>query len=305
VEFGLAVNIREPIEEIRAIVQTCINSDVSQVWVTDYPATRYSPIVAAVLAKDIHNMRFGIGLLSPLLHPVDQIKRTIKSLISRYGERFDILIGPGDRTALARIGVDYGDIDTLVSRLVDDAIEIKRYISERGFESRVFLAAQGSKMISESKKTDGVLLNYTSVEQTKWAQEQLGNVASEFIVSVFPPTFISRTNKCDSSLEIKRGAAMVILGLSQSVMNGLSVDESISTAKELHKKKGYIHRQVIDAISDQALQEFSICTTERELIKYLEKMKAIGTDMVVFGPPAGKQKETVEKLVSAVGKMST
>lgn len=301
-EFGLAVNIREPIEEIREIVQTCINSDITQVWITDYPATRYSPIVATALAKDIQNMRFGIGLLSPLLHPFNQIKRTLKSLISRYGERFDVLIGPGDRTALARVGVDYGDVDTFVSRLVEGAVEIKTYILEEGFESSVFLAAQGPKMISESKKTDGVLLNYTSAEQTQWAQEQLGDVTSEFVVSVFPPTYISRSDMCDTPFEIKRAAAMVILGLSRSAMEGLSIDESVSEAKALHGEKGYIDKEVIDAINSETLKQFSICKPEENLARYVQKMKAIGTDMIVFGPPAGKDKGTVEKLVSAVRK---
>ncbi|MFO7837854.1 MAG: hypothetical protein R6V83_14515 [Candidatus Thorarchaeota archaeon] len=302
-EFGLAVNIRESIEEIREIIQASKGSNINQIWVTDYPATRYAPIVAAALAKETQSMRFGMGLLSPLLHPLDQIKRTIQSLISRYGERFDILIGPGDRFALANVGVDYGEIDTLVNRLVDDAIELKSYVSEEGFDCRVFMAAQGPKMIAESMKTDGVILNYSSMEHIKWALNRLDNVSSEFIVSVFPPTHITQNNECEFSYEVKRAAAMVILGLSQSAIKELSIDESLSDAKQLHRDKGYIDREVLEAISQESLQKFSLCTTEVGVQEYLKQIESIGTDMVVFGPPVGKEKSNVKQLLCALNEM--
>lgn len=299
-ELGLAVNIRESIDEIQAIVRLCKGSAIKQVWVTDYPATRYAPVVAASLAKEIQDIRFGIGLLSPLLHPVEQIKRAIKSLVSQYGERFDVLVGPGDRFALSRVGVDYGDIDTLVSRLVDDAVELRKYVSEQGLGARVFMAAQGPDMITESRKTDGVILNYTSVEHTKWAMSKLENLDPEFVVGVFAPTYVRENDDCVLPFDIKRAAAMVIMGLSQSAMKELSVNGSIRDAKQMHREKGYIDHEVIDSISDKAVQKFSVCTTEEGLSRYIQEMDGIGTDMIVFGPPAGKEKEIVGNIASGL-----
>jgi len=299
-EWGIAINLREPVSDI---VEKAVEADqggIDTVWVTDFPATRLSPILASTIAQNTKNCRIGVGLLSPLLYSPTHILQMMTTLIELHGARFDLLLGPGDRPKLRDIGVDYGDIATLVERMREFVTTIREGLEEHD-ATRVFLGAQGQKMIEASTCSNGVLLNYSDSEMIQWAIATLGKRPQGFKIGAFPPSLIGSSKKCDEHPGIKTSAAVVALGLNSSIQSRFELKEELQPAIDKMKKYG-LTQDVVEMIDQEILDRFSLCGDIDENTNQLESYKQMGVDMVVFGPPQGTSLKGVKQLVEAKSK---
>jgi hypothetical protein len=296
--WGLAVNIYDTVQRI---VEKCIIADqggIDWLWVTDFPAVRHAPSLAAVVAENVMKSRIGVGLVSPLLYGSERIVQFMSTLIDNYGERFDLLIGPGDRTQLSRIGVKYGNVSTLVTRLVSDVTKIRNELDERGYSGvRVWLGAQGPKMIAASINADGVLLNYTDPEMLRWALTVLGDIPKGFQVGAFPPSFVAKNPDCSKESGLRKSAATVAMGLGRSVALEFGLMDKLSAARSSLRQKGCVDQDIVDAIDEATLKRFALCTTPEGACDYVKTLERMGLDMVTFGPPQGTSRKLVKNLV--------
>jgi len=296
--WGLAVNVYDTVQRI---VEKCVIAEqggIDWLWVTDFPAVRHAPSLASVIAENVKRSRIGVGLVSPLLYRPKQIVQFMSTLIDNYGERFDLLIGPGDRPQLSRIGVEFGNMFTLVTRLVRDVTKIRDELEKRGYEGvRVWLGAQGPKMIAASINADGVLLNYTDPEMLRWALSVLGDIPKGFQVGAFPPAFIAENPDCGKEHGLRKSAATVAMGLGQSVALKFGLMDTLSAARRSLRQKKGIDQDVVDAIDEATLKRFALCTTPEGACDYVKTLAGIGLDMVTFGPPQGTSRRLVKSLV--------
>jgi hypothetical protein len=219
------------------------------------------------------------------------------TLIETYGQRFDLLLGPGDRSKLREIGVDYGDISTLVERMHESVIRIRHGLEEYN-TSRVFLGAQGQKMIEASTCSNGVLLNYSDPEMIRWAITVLRNKPKGFKIGIFPPSSIGPSKKCDEHLGIKTSAALVALGLSRSSMRRFGLKEELQPVVDKMKKIG-LTQDIVEMLNQETLDRFSLCGDIETNTNQLKLYEQIGVEMVVYGPPQGASLKGVKQLVDA------
>jgi len=296
-EWGIAINLREPVSEIVEKAVEAEQGGIDTVWVTDFPATRLSPVLASTIAQKTKNCRIGIGLLSPLIYSPIHILQMMTTLIEMHGERFDLLLGPGDRPKLRDIGVDYGDISTLVERICDSVTTVREGLKEYD-ASRVFLGAQGKKMIEASTCSNGVLLNYSDSEMIRWAITTLGDKPQGFKIGAFPPSLISSSKKCDENQGIKTSAAVVALGLNRSTMRRFGLKEELQPAIDSMRKYG-LTQEVVEMIDQEILDRFSLCGDFEANISQLESYEQMGVEMVVYGPPQGASLKGVKQLADA------
>jgi len=296
-EWGIAINLREPTSEIIEKVKVADRGGIETIWVTDFPATRLSPILASIIAKNTKNCRIGVGLLSPLIYKPSHILQMLTTLIEMHGERFDLLLGPGDKARLRDIGVDYGNISTLVERMKDSVIEIREGLKEYN-TTQVFLGAQGQKMIRASTCANGVLLNYSDSGMVQWAITTLGKMPQDFKIGIFPPSMIGSSKMCNEHLGIKTSAAVVALGLSPSILRRFGLKEKLQPAIDKMRKYG-LTQDLIEMIDQEILDRFGLCGDIQSNNDQLEFYRKIGVDMVVFGPPQGASLKGVEQLVDA------
>ena len=188
-EWGIAINLRESVAEIVEKAVVADDGGIHTVWLTDFPATRFSPALASVVAEKTKHCRIGVGLLSPLLYSPSHIVQMMSTLIETHGEGFDLLLGPGDRTKLREIGVSFGLVSTIVERMTDAVMKIREGLNEYP-DCRIFLGAQGPKMIKASTYSDGVLLNYSDPEMIQWAMSLLEESRDPFMIGIFPPSLV-------------------------------------------------------------------------------------------------------------------
>ncbi|MFW9787328.1 MAG: LLM class flavin-dependent oxidoreductase [Candidatus Thorarchaeota archaeon] len=298
-KWGVALNVRDGISETIRKAEIADKGGLDQVWVTDFPALRYAPTVAAAIAESTSSCRVGVGLVSPLLYSTTHIAQFMSTLIDTYGERFDLLLGPGDRLALASVGVSY-TAKTMVDKTKDALDEIKQTISEAGHKSSVLLGAQGPVMIKASLKADGVLLNYSDIEMVKWALRQMEDQATDdFHLGVFPPTFVGDCQDIMRNQGISGSAAMVAIGLSSVVSEAFGIRDRIEAARKVLKKSGQIDSEVIKTLGSEVLRKFAFCGPSEQLEVYMKTLEKLSISSIVFGPPQGVRKQGVQTLASA------
>ncbi|MGY5880935.1 MAG: LLM class flavin-dependent oxidoreductase [Candidatus Thorarchaeota archaeon] len=300
-EWGIAINLRETVSEIIEKTKIADQGGIETIWITDFPATRLSPVLASVVAKNTENSRIGVGLLSPLIYSPSHILQMMTTLIETYGERFDLLLGPGDRVKLGEIGASYGKITTLVARMSDAATSIREGLSEYK-DCRVFVGAQGPKMIEASTCSDGVLLNYSDSEMIQWAISLLEGRPNGFKIGVFPPSLIGSSKSCSEHMGIKTSAAVVALGLSASIMRKFGLTEYLQSALERMKEQG-LTNEVVEMLDQNILDRFSLCASVEQITERLVDYQRLGVDMVVYGPPLGASPKGVQRLVDAKNRL--
>jgi hypothetical protein len=221
------------------------------------------------------------------------------TLTESYGERFDLLLGPGDRYALESIGIESSPKISL-KKTKEALREIRGGLSELGHNCRVLLGAQGPKMIEASLDADGVLLNYTDLEMAKWAVDQIGDrITENFQLGLFPPALIGPCERIRDNPAISHSAAMVAIGLGKSVADEFGLSSSLDGARKLLKEHREINEEVIAAVGEEILKRFAFCGTQEQLKEYTNELEKIGYLNVVFGPPVGMSKKGVETLLSA------
>jgi hypothetical protein len=273
----------------------------SSLWITDFPAIRTAAPLAAAVAVNTDSCRIGVGLLSPDLYGTDQITQQLSTLVANFGDRFDVLIGPGDARVQNRIGVRPRVDSTPVSRTVGAALQIRRNLQSLGHRSRVLLGAQGPKMIEASIELDGVLLNYSDREMIKWAITRLKGRRDGFLIGAFPPTCISSGADFNSHVPIRRAAAMVALGLAHSVRKQFQLEEDLHDAQLALDRTGRLDEDVIDLIDTRILKRFAICKEKKSLCTYLRELKEMGVGLVVLGPPLCMSQDGIEAVIETNG----
>lgn len=297
--WGVALNVRDGISETLRKADVVDQGGIDQLWVTDFPAKRYAPVVAAAIAERTTSCRIGVGLVSPLLYSSTNIVQFMSTLADNYGERFDLLLGPGDRQALTSIGVSHS-AKQMVDKTKRALEEIKHGLSKTGHRCSVLLGAQGPVMIKASLNADGVLLNYSDLEMVEWALSQIKeDVAEDFHLGIFPPTYVGDCQDIESNQGVSFSAAMVALGLGSAVSESFGIRDQIEAARNLLKKRGQIDLGIVKSLGNEILQRFAFCGTSEHLSDYIKTLEGLGISSIVFGPPQGIRKRGVDILVQA------
>jgi hypothetical protein len=298
VKWGVALNVRDKLSDTLRKAEIADRGGIDQVWVTDFPAVRYAPAVAAVIAERTDSCRIGVGLMSPLLYSSKHIVQSMSTLIDSYGDRFDLLLGPGDKYALANIGVSHTS-KLMADKTVAALDEIVQELSETEHSVSILLGAQGPRMIKASMKADGVLLNYSDLEIIEWALTQIKNeVPDEFQLGIFPPAFIGDCD-FDTNQGVAFSAAMVAIALNRTVSKSFGLLDRISAARVLVRERGNIDSEVVKSLGKDVLERFAFCGTIEHLRDYVKALEELGISSVVFGPPQGVRKKGTEILVDA------
>jgi hypothetical protein len=271
---------------------------MDSVWITDYPAVRLSPVLASIIAQATEQIRISVGLLSPFIYPSAQIVQFMSTLISHHGDRFDLLIGPGDKTRLADIGIDLGSGASAVRKMAKSIANIQNGLLDHK-DCHIFLAAQGKKMIETSTASDGVILNYSDVEMIRWAIARLGDRPDSFELGVFPPTLIVDSVQQNDPYGIRASAGIVALGMSPSMIRRFGLSKSLDSAASLLREKGKVDEDVINLIDKSVTDRFCIYGDIKGVCNRLKLLQDVGVKTVVFGPPQGTTFEGIKQIVQA------
>jgi len=298
--YGLAVNINETTTEI---IKKSIQAEqlgLDYVWIADTPAQRYPFTAASAIAANTKTLRLGLGLLSPFLYAPEQIANGFSTLVETYGNRFELLIGPGDRYQLQRVGVSLSHLQGITNYILDSKKKIEKRLRENRIKGKVWLGAQGPRMLGIAHYFDGVLLNYASPDSIKWAISKVGRANKrEFQIGVYAPSYVysSLDKKAYNLLRI--ASAVVALGASKVVLKEFGMHEKIVAAKE-KMEAGASLESVLNEIPPEIVGVFSIFKRTRELKSYVFELSRLGIKHVVFSYPQNFSEKTIKDLAKGL-----
>ncbi len=271
------------------------NAKIDELWIVDFPAPRYSPPIASKIAS-LTSSRIGIGLISPLIYDADYTLRWLKTLIDEHGERFDVLIGPGDRSALAKVGMEHWVPSKVVTHTLDVASRIKEEIVSSTTNCRVWLGAQGPRMIRESLDFDGCMLNLSDFAMIQWATRILESRDDSFAVGVFVPTEIVEKEKEVPSIAFRYTTAIIALGAPLALLKEFDIETPILAAREIYRVNEGMNAEVLQILGNDLLLRWGMYGIPDTLMGYLADMEKVGVNNIVFGPPISHQKTSIEML---------
>jgi len=298
IDFAVGLNAYETVKEIVGKCVEAENLGLDYVWIGDSPPHLYCPSVAAAVASRTKKIRIGLGLLSPLLHTPDQISGSIISLTEAYGDRFEICLGVGDRSQLSRVGVDK------LAKVWDHVLKAKRKIARSlrasGVATKIWLGAQGPKMLAASKDFDGVLMNYASPSMIKWALDKVKPVArKDFDFGIYAPSYVYRKWRHQAYRLLRIASAVVALGAPGAVLDEFGFSKRLPRAME-ELKAGRRIESVVRHVPSEVVDNFSIYTPSSRLRSYLTELGDLGVSHIVFGFPQNFSKMTIRDLARAL-----
>ncbi len=297
--YGLALSASTNLAKTIDIARKTLESRIETLWVLDFPSTRDAFVVASTLAYHFEK-RIGIGLLSPFIIRPTQIVQGIKSLVSCFGDRFELLLGVGDINRLMDVGIDIEQkhIFRRFRGLLEDT---QKQLKDNDIYCPLILGAQGPNMIRLSASTDGVLLNYADPDMIEWAIEQIDKRDNQNI-GVFPASQLDLQDTGMLPTDLRYAAAIIGIGATERVLERFGIVNELKTARDLFRKEG-LSRSVLDMIDEKILQRFCLLIDYNNLDDYVNTLKDKGVSQIVFGPPVSTSGKTTERLSNLIGKL--
>lgn len=294
--FGISVNANDSLQSIVEKARIGEAYGLDYVWVSDSPVQLYAPIIAAAVAASTRRIRVGLGLMSTLLHTPQQIANSLLTLCVMYGNRFDVCIGVGDRQQLCRVGLDINNARDLPSKLVEARSIIASNLQAARIRTRIWLGAQGPRMLRIARDFDGILLNYSNIQMIRWAIRQ-GNLKadSKFKIGISAPSYVHSTPQPEILELAKVAAGTVALGTSSSVLRMMGLVDEVRRLRELAEGRPSLE-EISSQVPTEILSNFAITANEEELCLYVRELKRVGVTHAVFGYPQTHSQHTVKEL---------
>ncbi|WP_455369170.1 LLM class flavin-dependent oxidoreductase [[Eubacterium] cellulosolvens] len=302
-KFSVSLNSNDSISDA---VKKSIELDrlgLDYVWISDLPSQRYAPAVCAAIAQVTSKIRIGLGLISPFLHTPQQIASSLTTLIESYGPRFDLCIGPGDRDELYKVGVDLESHKQIIQSLLNSKKEISTIIQNRKIETNIWIGAQGPKLLKSISVFNGVLLNYSSIEMIEWS---INIMKEEGIdgptIGIFSPSYIYKKINPKIQKMLNYAAAIIALGTSKAVLKEFLLDEGLEPARKEYRSRS-LDESILNLIPQNIIKKFSIFISQDDLPKYIQQLKRLRVEHVVFSYPQGYSIETIKELSEGLSKL--
>jgi len=300
VNYGLGVNVNETTKEIVKKSVQAEQLGLHFVWVSDVPAQRYAFTVASAIAANTKKIQIGVGLLSTFLYTPEQVAGGFFTLVEAYGDRFELCIGPGDRDQLKRVGIPLFHPQGIPNFVLDSKKKIEKRLKENKVEGKVWLGAQGPKMLEIAKFFDGVLLNYASPVLIQWAMNKIGRVNKErFYLGVYAPSYIYSSLDNEVYALLHMASAVVALSAPKIVLKKLGMYQKIIAVKK-KLEAGSNMKSVLAEIPSEVVDWFSIYKPAEKLDSYIFEVSRLGIEHIVFSYPQNYSEETIRELAHAL-----
>ncbi|MBS7626049.1 LLM class flavin-dependent oxidoreductase [Candidatus Bathyarchaeota archaeon] len=296
-KFGISINFDDTLNTAVAKSIAAETSKLDYLWIPDLPNQRYPPAIAAAAASRTSRIRIGLGLISPILHRPIQIASSMRTLIEYYGERFELCIGPGDRDNLRMVGIDLERISGIPKMILEAKNEISEHLDRVGLRCRVWLGAQGPRMLKIASKFDGALLNYSDPEMVAWALNKIGRPyeTRKWAAGIFAPAYIYREFKPEIYRVLRFASATVALGTSEHVLKRFGLKDIVTSIRGQYGSKPF-STSVLRMVPPTVTERFYILKSQEELPSYIRTLESLGIEQVVFAYPQAISLETIREL---------
>lgn len=321
-DFGVEFVPEDPVEEIVEKVVTADKTDFDFVWITDHYNNRNVYATLTRIAEETESINLGPGVTNPYtIHPAETAS-SVATISELSGGRAVLGIGPGDRTTLDALGLEW---DKPLTR-TREAIEIIKdllageKVDTEGMEKHeiqgaqlsftpedkvpIYIGAQGPNMLKMAGKLgDGVLINAShpkdfdfAVEQIEKGVEEAGRDMDD--VDVVAYTSFAVAEDVESAKESATPpVAFITAGVPDVVLDrhGIPSEDVETIGKALNEGD---FGTAFGSVTEDMIDAFSLYGTPEECIEKVEGLRDVGVTQVVAGSPIGPDKKESMKMIS-------
>ena len=315
-KFGIEFVPNQPLDEIVKLVKLAEDVGFEYAWITDHYNNKNVYETLALLADATETIKMGPGVTNPYVRSPAISASAIATIDEISEGRATFGIGPGDKATFDALGIAWekpvstikaaiADINTLLAgekteggAALGGAKAVQEHIP-------IYMGAQGPKMLETAGEiADGVLINASNPKDYEAAMPMIkkGIEAAggdkEFDVGAYTATSIGADSEAAKNAA-KIVVAFIAAGSPPPVIERHGLPEGFNTQMGEFLAKGDFGG-AIGAVTDEALDAFSVCGTPDEFIPKIEGLAEMGVTQYVAGSPVGKNVEESIKLLGDV-----
>ena len=313
-KFGIEFVPQIPLDELVKLVKLAEDVGFEYAWITDHYNNKNVYETLALIADATETIKMGPGVTNPYVRSPAISASAIATIDEISNGRATFGIGPGDKATFDALGIAWekpvstikaaiADINTLLSggkteagAALGGAKAVQEHIP-------IYMGAQGPKMLETAGEiADGVLINASNPKDYEAAmpmiKKGIGDQAKEFDVGAYTATSIGADSDAAKNAA-KIVVAFIAAGSPPPVIERHGLPEGFNEQMGAFLAKGDFGG-AIGAVTDEALDAFSVCGTPDEFIPKIEGLAEMGVTQYVAGSPVGKNVEESIKLLGDV-----
>ena len=313
-KFGIEFVPQIPLKELVSLVKLAEDVGFEYAWITDHYNNKNVYETLALIAAETETIKMGPGVTNPYVRSPAISASAIATIDEISEGRATFGIGPGDKATFDALGIEWtkpvstikaaiADINTLLAgekteggAALGGAKAVQEHIP-------IYMGAQGPKMLETAGEiADGVLINASNPKDYEAAmpmiKKGIGDQAKDFDVGAYTATSIGADSDAAKNAA-KIVVAFIAAGSPPPVIERHGLPEGFNEQMGAFLAKGDFGG-AIGAVTDEALDAFSVCGTPDEFIPKIEGLAEMGVTQYVAGSPVGKNVEESIKLLGDV-----
>ena len=315
-KFGIEFVPQIPLKELVRLVKIAEDVGFEYAWITDHYNNKNVYETLALIAAETETIKMGPGVTNPYVRSPAISASAIATIDEISEGRATFGIGPGDKATFDALGIEWtkpvstikaaiADINTLLAGEKTEAGAALGGVKKVQDAIPIYMGAQGPKMLETAGEiADGVLINASNPKDYEAAMPMIkkGLAAAggdkSFDVGAYTATSIGPDSDAAKNAA-KIVVAFIAAGSPPPVIERHGLPEGFNTQMGEFLAKGDFGG-AIGAVTDEALDAFSVCGTPDEFIPKIEGLAEMGVTQYVAGSPVGKNVEESIKLLGEV-----
>ena len=313
-KFGIEFVPQIPLDELVRLVKIAEDVGFEYAWITDHYNNKNVYETLALLAANTETIKMGPGVTNPYVRSPAISASAIATIDEISNGRATFGIGPGDKATFDALGIAWdkpvstikaaiADINTLLAGEKTEAGAALGGAKKVQDAIPIYMGAQGPKMLETAGEiADGVLINASNPKDYEAAmpmiKKGIGDQAKDFDVAAYTATSIGTDSEAAKNAA-KIVVAFIAAGSPPPVIERHGLPEGFNTQMGEFLAQGNFGG-AIGAVTEEALDAFSVCGTPDEFIPKIEALADMGVTQYVAGSPVGKNVEESIKLLGDV-----
>ena len=315
-KFGIEFVPQIPLSELVDLVKLAEDVGFEYAWITDHYNNKNVYETLALIASATETIKMGPGVTNPYVRSPAISASAIATIDEISEGRATFGIGPGDKATFDALGIEWTKpVSTIKAAIADINTLLAGDKTEGGAQLGgakavqehipIYMGAQGPKMLETAGEiADGVLINASNPKDYEAAMpmikkglEAAGGDKS-FDVGAYTATSIGPDSDAAKNAA-KIVVAFIAAGSPPPVIERHGLPEGFNEQMGAFLAKGDFGG-AIGAVTDEALDAFSVCGTPDEFIPKIEGLAEMGVTQYVAGSPVGKDVAESIKLLGDV-----
>ena len=313
-KFGIEFVPQIPLDELVKLVKLAEDVGFEYAWITDHYNNKNVYETLALIAANTETIKMGPGVTNPYVRSPAISASAIATIDEISNGRATFGIGPGDKATFDALGIAWdkpvstikaaiADINTLLAGEKTEAGAALGGAKKVQDAIPIYMGAQGPKMLETAGEiADGVLINASNPKDYEAAmpmiKKGIGDQAKDFDVAAYTATSIGTDSEAAKNAA-KIVVAFIAAGSPPPVIARHGLPEGFNEQMGEFLAQGNFGG-AIGAVTEEALDAFSVCGTPDEFIPKIEALADMGVTQYVAGSPVGKNVEESIKLLGDV-----